>query len=58
MKFLNIKQVAEKAGISRSAIYLLISAGKFPKQVRVGKKSSRWFESEIEGWMGQQPRSS
>ena len=37
----------------RSRIYQLISAGEFPKPIKVGK-SSRWRKAEIDQWIARQ----
>ncbi len=37
-------------GFGRSRIYQLISAGQFPKPIKVGK-SSRWIRAEIDSWI-------
>lgn len=53
-KFLKISEVVVTAGISRSLIYSLIKAGKFPEPIRIGTKCKRWRESEILSWMAEQ----
>lgn len=43
-------QVERATGLPRSSLYGLIAAGKFPKPVKLGVKSSGWLESEIIEW--------
>ena len=44
--------VEAKTGLSRSGIYDLMKAGKFPRPVPLGgKKAVGWLESEIEAWI-------
>lgn len=48
---LRINQVIQKTGLSRSVIYEEIKNGRFPKQVKLAKRSSGWLESEINKWI-------
>lgn len=50
-KFLRLPAVIERTGYSRSSIYELIKAGKFPAQVLLGPRATGWLESEVETWM-------
>ena len=47
---INIKQVSEILGISRSTIYKRISEGSFPSPVRVGPRAVRWSVDVVEVW--------
>lgn len=47
-------EVLRKVGLSTSEIYRRISAGAFPKQVRLGTKSVAWLESDIDQWIIEQ----
>ena len=51
MKFLRIKQVTEKTGLSKATIYRLEAAGTFPKRVRLSQGAVAWHEGAIENWM-------
>ena len=57
-RFLRMPEVRAMTGISRPQIYLLISRGKFPKQVKLGEKASAWLRSEILQWMESRIRNS
>ena len=50
MRFLNLKQVMQKTGLSKTHIYRLMQRGDFPEKIKVGA-SSYWLESDIENWM-------
>ena len=50
-KILRRPVVEAKTGLSCSTIYLLISEGKFPAQVKLGKRSVGWYDDEIEEWI-------
>lgn len=48
---LRLPEIKKITGLSRSAIYDLISQGKFPKQIKLTSRSSGWIESEINQWL-------
>lgn len=51
-KILRLREVKEMTGLSRSTIYLEISKGKFPRQVKLtGARSVGWHESAIIQWI-------
>lgn len=52
LRFLRLKQVIARTGLSRSSIYLMVGDGQFPRQVRLsGSRSVAWIEAEVEDWM-------
>lgn len=52
-RFLRMKELSSKIGLSRSQIYKLINEGQFPRMTKLGDRVSCWLESEIDEWMGQ-----
>lgn len=52
-KILRLEAVVEKTGKPRSSIYWMIEQGLFPKQIKLGKRSVGWLESEIDEWIKQ-----
>jgi len=50
-RFLRMNEVQARVGLRQSQIYSLIQQGKFPAQIKLGKKASAWVESEITNWM-------
>ena len=48
---LRLPAVKARTGLSRSAIYLRIAEGTFPKQISLGTRAVGFLESEIEGWL-------
>ena len=40
-------------GKTRAGIYEDMSAGKFPRPVKIGPRAVAWVESEIEEWLQQ-----
>jgi prophage regulatory protein len=51
MKFLTAKQVMDMTGLSRTSIWRLENAEKFPKRRQLGTRRIGWLESEIVDWM-------
>lgn len=50
-QILRLPDVKNKTGLSRSGIYQLIASDKFPRQIKLGPRSSGWLESEINAWI-------
>ena len=50
-RFIRIKDVVGKVGLSQSQVYRLIQAGLFPSPLKIGPRVSVWSESHVEGWM-------
>ena len=47
MRLLRLKQVKEITLLSTATIYRLMKQDKFPKQIKLSERTSRWIESEI-----------
>ena len=50
-KWLRLRDVLEKNGVSLAAIYEWINDGRFPKPLQCGPKAVRWRDSDVEAWM-------
>jgi len=50
-------EVELRCGLARTSIYRMMRAGTFPEPIKVGPRSVRWAESEIEKWVAERPRS-
>ena len=46
-KLLRLPEVESLTGYKRSTIYLRVSAGLFPRQIRLGARAVAWSGSEI-----------
>lgn len=46
---LNLEGVMRESGFSRPQIYKLVSEGKFPRQITMGRRSF-WLKDEVEQW--------
>ncbi len=47
---LDVTQVAAMAGLHRATVFKLVSAGKFPKPIKLGR-STRWSKRELIAWI-------
>ena len=54
-KLITQKQVVDLVGVSRTTIWRLERAGKFPRRRQVSTKSVRWNQAEIEDWIESRP---
>ena len=54
-KILRLKAVTNLTGLGRSAIYLRMAQGTFPKTVRLGPRTVGWRADEIEAWIESRP---
>jgi prophage regulatory protein len=53
-RILRLPQVKALCGLSRSSIYTLMKAGRFPKHINLGLRSVGWIESECQIWVTDQ----
>jgi len=56
IRAINIKMVQKKVPYCRSQIYAEIEAGRFPRPIKLGRRSIAWLESEIDAWILSRPR--
>lgn len=50
-KLLRLQQVREIVGLSRSEIYRLIAAARFPRQIPLGQRARAWDADEVQAWV-------
>lgn len=50
-RFIDLPQVLDVTSASRSHIYALVAKGEFPAPIKLGLRSTRWLESEVQAWM-------
>ena len=50
-KFIRLIGVKSMVSLSRSTIYALMAAGKFPRSIPLGERSIGWLESDIQDWI-------
>ena len=51
VRFLRLKEVQNRVGVSRSTIYLWIEKGAFPKPIKISPRLIAWPEQTISAWM-------
>jgi prophage regulatory protein len=49
---LRLPEVLSIVGLSKSSLYALIKAGKFPGSVPLGKRAVGWKASKVFAWVG------
>lgn len=49
--FMSLDQVIGKIPLSKSTIYLMISRGEFPAQIKLGGRAAVWSKAEIDDWI-------
>lgn len=52
-QFLGCAQVLELIPIGRSKLYLMIAAGEFPAQKKLGTRVAVWSKKEVEAWIAE-----
>jgi len=50
-RYIRLPEVRHLTGLSKAQIYLLVSQGRFPKQIKLGERAAAWIESEVRAWM-------
>ena len=50
-RVMRLNEVKRITGLSRTTIWELERAGRFPKHVQLTAKAIGWLESQIDGWM-------
>ena len=47
---LKLPAVMRETALSRSSIYAMVNAGRFPSPVRIGVRGVAWRSEDIEAW--------
>ena len=55
-RVLTRKEVERLTGLSTTSIYRMMRDGRFPLPLRIGARSVRWREDEIEKFIASRPR--
>jgi prophage regulatory protein len=50
-----LPSVVRRTTLSRSHLYALIKAGKFPKPIKLGARSVGWRVEDVEAWIAARP---
>ncbi|WP_079882764.1 helix-turn-helix transcriptional regulator [Vibrio parahaemolyticus] len=51
MKLICLLNVMSLTGLSKTSVYNLMQDGRFPKNIKIGGRTSRWVESEVLEWV-------
>ena len=51
ISLLRIAEVGRRCGLSRTTIYDRLTAGTFPKPVKLSERNVRWRSDEIAAWI-------
>ena len=51
IRIIRMPEVVERTGFSRTWIYELIRAGKFPRQHKIGQRAVGFSSEEIDSWI-------
>ena len=57
-RMLHLPEVLAITGLSKSTLYRLIASGDFPAGVKLGKRMTRWPESDVVQWIDGKVRAS
>lgn len=52
IRFIKQREVLNRTGMSRSALYRAVDENKFPQIVKVGR-AAFWIEAEVQAWLEQ-----
>ena len=51
IKLIRLTELAKLISLSKSTIWRLVRAGRFPRAKRIAPHSVAWLESDVEAWM-------
>lgn len=51
LRLARLPEVLRLTGLSRSSLFALVQARKFPSQIKLSERSSAWVCSEVEQWI-------
>ena len=52
-QILKLSEVKLITGLSASSIYRAVNKGTFPRQIKLGERSSGWLKAECEQWLNE-----
>lgn len=52
-RLLRLPEVQRVTGLGRSAIYLQMQEGVFPRSVKAGRRAATWSEAAVQAWIAQ-----
>lgn len=58
IEFIRLPEVKKLVGLGTTKIYMMVSEGQFPKQVKLGGRAVAWVKSEVLAWNKEQVEAS
>lgn len=55
-RLLRREEVERRCCLGRATIYRWMRTGKFPTPIRIGPRTVRWVQREIDEWIAARPR--
>jgi len=52
-QIIRLPAVLERTGLGRSTLFAKIKAEQFPRQIKLGARSSGWLADEVDAWIQQ-----
>lgn len=50
-RFLRLPDVVASTGLSRATLYRMIGKGDFPRQVKLTKQCTGWWQQDVDEWL-------
>ncbi|EGV28072.1 phage transcriptional regulator, AlpA [Thiorhodococcus drewsii AZ1] len=50
-RIIRLPEVVERCGLSRSSVYNLMAADRFPRSIKLSERAVGWRESDIDNWL-------
>jgi prophage regulatory protein len=51
VQLLRLPAVLARTGLTRTALYELVKAGRFPKQHKLGERAVAWRSDDVDAWI-------
>jgi len=53
VRLIRLPEVEKRIGLKRATIYVMMSAGKFPRQRKLATNSVAWVDREVDAWIAE-----
>lgn len=48
---LTLPEVLKETKLSRSALYVMLDRGEFPRPFKLGERKNAWLRPQVDGWL-------
>jgi prophage regulatory protein len=55
-KILNVNELRAEIGLSQRTVWEMVSAGHFPRPIRIGPRRVGWLAAEVDAWLAERIR--